>query len=1079
MRSTVWPALLIVACAVPAVDATDAASDVSDTADSGVPGDSGDDTGEGPTVQPTTLTRTFGADTVTVTVDDVAADPRTYTLTTTHDLRDGVPADKRRVVVERGDAMVLRSGDLLLDALFAMALDELRELSVTSISDGAFSNGSGVPCDCFETGANWHYVWTRDTAYAAALGLPVVDPARTVRSLRFKLSRPKDGGPLQIVQDTGSGGSWPVSTDRVVWALGARATLPWLAGADRTAFRDDALEAMATTIARDRATVYDPRDGLYRGEQSFLDWREQTYPTWTADEVVHLATSKAFSTNVGHLILLRTAVALGDEVDHPDVATWTAWAEALEGDLEQFWDADAGLYATATGPELDPGLMPRFDALGNALAVLEGLGPDGRASAVLATLPFGPHGPPVYWPQQPDVAIYHNRAIWPFVTAFVGLAAARADAAGPFDAVVDSLEAGAALNLSHMENFEWLTLRNRVEDGDLTGPVVNSRRQLWSVAGFVGAVVHGLVGVDVDAEGLTLRPTVTGAQRRGRFADVDAIVLRRLSWRGRTVDVEVDLGAADAGGGDGVLARPAAIEVDGQRFTGRLGAEDLSGVATLRASLGAAGPATAANVVPVARRADHTAPREPGPGDVAPDRGGLKVTWTASPDAAVTYVVRRDGHVVATGLTDTSFTDGLPNPEDAPCYTVMAQWATDGHRSQPTPPRCWWGEGGGFVQTVPAHAFAHRSSATWSTNHGRPHLQDWGAPADVLEVAGLRPRRTGTHLIQPVFGNGAGPVSTGITAGSKVVRVTDLADGSVVAEGLVAMPHLGGWDRWGDGGFVSAPLDADRVYRIELLDGGNMSALEHFRPYTGGNGGGGDPYGFVNVAELKLLPRGTQDGGRAEGDLVALDGVGDLAAYPPGHVLTGGDVGVRQADEEAFGLHADPDFLYVSQAATAFDDVYAPWMVYLEAGTAPLDDAVPGTGIPYDRGQGDLTPSLPFTPTHALAIRRSAVDGAPDDGPWVGVWRREGGGDWTQVRRFRVDEDLWVSSDGRTLSVRVPRAVLGIHDTVRLTSHVVHGAPGGEWKDTVPAGHTPWSGGGTAYVLDLDDLGTSASWTEE
>ena len=47
----------------------------------------------------------------------------------------------------------------------------------------------------------------------------------------------------------------------------------------------------------------------------------------------------------------------------------------------------------------------------------------------------------------------------------------------------------AALNLSHMENYEWQTGSNWYEDGDYSGSP--SRRQLWSVAGF-RAVAHGV-----------------------------------------------------------------------------------------------------------------------------------------------------------------------------------------------------------------------------------------------------------------------------------------------------------------------------------------------------------------------------------------------------------------------------------------------------------------------------------------------------------------------------------------------------------------------------------------------------------
>ena len=193
------------------------------------------------------------------------------------------------------------AGVLLTDALFAMALDDARLNAVSETSDAAFSEPEA--CDCYKTGDLWNWVWTRDIAYAVELGLAWVDPERAANSLLFKLSAPKSGGALQIVQDTGTGGSWPVSTDRVAWARGAMAVLRY---ADHPELRAAAIEAMRETARVDRRYAHDGRDGLYRGETSFLDWRAQTYPAWTASDVVHIGMSKSLSTNLDHLFLLRS-----------------------------------------------------------------------------------------------------------------------------------------------------------------------------------------------------------------------------------------------------------------------------------------------------------------------------------------------------------------------------------------------------------------------------------------------------------------------------------------------------------------------------------------------------------------------------------------------------------------------------------------------------------------------------------------------------------------------------------------------------------------------------------------------------
>ena len=59
------------------------------------------------------------------------------------------------------------------------------------------------------------------------MGLAWLDPQRSANSLLFRLSDTRDGDGLQIVQDTGTGGSWPVSTDRVTWIRGAMAVLKY------------------------------------------------------------------------------------------------------------------------------------------------------------------------------------------------------------------------------------------------------------------------------------------------------------------------------------------------------------------------------------------------------------------------------------------------------------------------------------------------------------------------------------------------------------------------------------------------------------------------------------------------------------------------------------------------------------------------------------------------------------------------------------------------------------------------------------------------------------------------------------
>ncbi|HET6805024.1 MAG TPA: Six-hairpin glycosidase-like protein [Frateuria sp.] len=430
----------------------------------------------------------------------------------------------------------------LFDGLYAMAQDDLRQDSVEAIRDGAFDHGQPIPCLCFETGEKWPYVWTRDLSYAIDLGLWRFDARRSRNGLAFKLSDvrvPAAPQGLYVMQDTGSGGSWPISTDRIVWFLGARHLL------DDAGFADQAGRALADTLAQDRQYAFDPAFGLYRGETSFLDWREQTYPAWTADNVRFIAQSFALSTNVLHYQALRMAAELADRHRDPRAAGYRTQAEALKAAINRhFWRADRGLYMSYIGGDGLP--VEAYDLLGTSLAITSGVADPARARQALANYPTWPAGSPVVWPERADQPIYHNRAIWPFVSAYALRAARAVDDPARIAHEIRSVVRGAALAGSNMENYELLTQGVHLDDGPRSGPVVNSPRQLWSVAGFLDVAIEGVFGLAGDGR---VEPKLPVSLVPMLFGDSDHIDLqtqdRRITLR-RPARLDGNLLVADA-----------------------------------------------------------------------------------------------------------------------------------------------------------------------------------------------------------------------------------------------------------------------------------------------------------------------------------------------------------------------------------------------------------------------------------------------------------------------------------------------------------------------------------------------------
>jgi hypothetical protein len=471
------------------------------------------------------------------------------------------PAGKRVIAAQRWR---VRTASPLFDALFAMAQEDLDQDSVGSISDAAFDHGRPIPCRCFIAGQKWPFVWTRDVSYSINFGLWRLHPGRARTTLLFKISPPRDRAAppgLYVMQDTGSGGSWPVSTDRVVWFLGARHLL------DDRAFADTVYRTLTDTLAQDRRYVFDRRIGLYRGETSFLDWREQSYPSWTANDVVFIAQSFALSTNVLHFDALRLAARMSHRRGRLIAAArYSRQARALKRAINaRFWRPDRGLYMSYIGGPVRPKPFDAYDLLGLDLAITSGVADARRAAATLEHYPAWPAGTPVIWPERRGQPIYHNLAIWPFVSEYTLRAARRVDDPWLIALEVHSLMRGAALYASNMENFSLLTQSTHVA-GKLGGPVVDSPRQLWSVAGYLDMVVRGVFGVEDDGRiapklPSSLVPMLFGRARRislyldGRKivlerpigpADGPLLIAGRIRHRGDETDVQLVPTAAGA-----------------------------------------------------------------------------------------------------------------------------------------------------------------------------------------------------------------------------------------------------------------------------------------------------------------------------------------------------------------------------------------------------------------------------------------------------------------------------------------------------------------------------------------------------
>ncbi len=792
---------------------------------------------------------------------------RIYQLTSTAPPHGLVPAERQITITESPGRATIRTGNALFDGLYALASAEARANSVSQISDPGYAHGAPISIEAFQTGELWNYVWTRDLAYALHLGLAGFDPPRAVSSLLFKASELKGsargGTDGQIVQDTGSGGSYPVSTDRVVWALGAHETLKNLCGAQRQDFLAKVYPILRATIEQDRRLAFDPSDGLYRGEQSFLDWREQTYPHWTKDSVLPIAVSKALSVNVANYFLLGCAAEYAGRLEDQEArARYAAWAEGLRAAINRrFWDEGAGLYSTyllSDDGVSDSVRVRRYDLLGESLAILCGVADETRAAAILRNYPTGPSGPPVVWPQDRAVPIYHNQGIWPFVTAYWLKAARQVGNEAAIDAGVRSLEELTALNLSNMEDYDFATGAAEVRSGPRVGPVVNSRRQLWSVGGYLSMVQEVVFGLETSWDGIRFRPSITARMRREIFGGTDAITWQGLEFQGTRHLVRMHLPPA------GSYAQ-GICTVSNVQLNGANAGRGFVPTETLRAAnewdIYLKEPETGFQKPPpsvdTSDERNYCGPAQPcwqevGQGGITLENDLLTLHFEQSDSATATLNIYRDGQLVVGDFRGTTWTDpeSGDHPKQVHTYRLEAVDARRGLTSHLTPARSY--RLPDQAQVFPASSLRHRGGDLV----GGHHFENWGAPEHELSTEVLTVNRRGVYLVRVEFSNGAGPVNTGITCAVKKLEVLHPGSSIPIAAGYVVMPQSGSWQRFDLSSAVPVELVPDEKCVLRLSEDEhclNMSYLRSNEPYTAAAGGGAASYNFANIAALHLL----------------------------------------------------------------------------------------------------------------------------------------------------------------------------------------------------------------------------------
>jgi len=327
----------------------------------------------------------------------------------------------------------------------------------------------------------------------------------------------------RIIQDTGTGGAYPVSSDRMIWAVAAWEV--YKATGDEEWLKQS-YAIIRNSVEDDMLNIYDSETGLVRGESSFLDWREQTYPRWM--QPADIFVSENLGTNAVHYQANKVLALMAERLSDNEAAEkYNHNAEKIKAGINKYlWMPDKGYYGQYLYGRNYHSLSPRSEALGEALCVLFGISDEIQSRSLVSKVPVTGFGIPCIYPQIPGVPPYHNNAVWPFVQSYWALASAKAGNEASVLGSIAAIYRPAAMFLTNKENFVAAT-------GDFAGTQINSDNMLWSLSGSIALVHKILFGIDFRSDNLTFHPFVPQTLRGKRY-------LTGFKYRNMVLDIEIE-----------------------------------------------------------------------------------------------------------------------------------------------------------------------------------------------------------------------------------------------------------------------------------------------------------------------------------------------------------------------------------------------------------------------------------------------------------------------------------------------------------------------------------------------------------
>jgi len=499
-----------------------------------------------------------------------------------------------------------------------------------------------------------------------------------------------------------------------------------------------------------------------RGETSWLDWREQEYPTWMQPADIYA--SEAMNTTAVHFRALRILAEMCRIEGQSDWATrYDGWADTLcEGMNRHLWMEDRGLYAIYLYGRNHLVQHPQMEILGEAFAILWDIADKQKQQRISQSMVSEPFGTPDFFPNLQDQYPYHNNAMWPFTQGYWLKAQAKAGNEQGVLHAISSIYRLAAMTLTNLENMV-------IWSGAEKGLPINSPRQLWSVAADISIVPNIYFGMHYETDGIRFAPFVPKALKAKRQ-------LTNFRYRDAILDLSV------TGYGNAIRS----FRLDGVE-TDPFFPATLTGNHRIEMVLADALPSPALQMV---LRDNACQPLTP-----EATLSAATLAWKAVPDAT-DYIVLRNGKelVHTTSLSQMLQADGE--------YAVIAVGAEGWHSYMSEPLR--------YYKKVQLYEVARYASVVEPSS--TPDVGSTQRVAritrndNILITIPVEVSEPGLYALDWRYANGNGPINTENKCATRLLSVDGHAAGASV------FPQRGSneWNAWGWSNAVCTRLTKGR-----------------------------------------------------------------------------------------------------------------------------------------------------------------------------------------------------------------------------------------------------------------------------